>query len=60
MVDIKKIKITKKSYEFEIRRKFVYTNIYRLINKTFPDKAKEFVANIFKPKSKEGLKTKLK
>ena len=58
MVDIKKIKITKKSYEFEIRRKFVYTNIYRLINKTFPDKAKEFVANIFKPKSKEGLKTK--
>lgn len=53
MVEIKKIKITKKSYNFEIRKRYTHSRHYKIKQKKPIEKIQEAIAKIFQPKQKE-------
>lgn len=57
MVEIKNIKIAKKMYQFELRRKYQHAKNYRIKKKSEIDKINEKIATLFKGSSKKDKKS---
>ncbi len=56
MADVKKAKITRKTYKFELKHKFEYENHYKIVERPPIEKIKDAIKAIINPPKKEEKK----